>query len=118
MAEIMDRVEVVGQNRPALLPNTTYIRCNFAQAEPGTKIGEGVPGLRFVQCNLVNCVVPDDAVVERCCTAQVEPSPPISEAERKRQRIEELRGLRVILLARANEEADRAEAEADRLEGR
>lgn len=45
---------------------------NFAQVLPGTAIFEGVTGLTFRGCNLVNCVVPVDAVVEKCNTAQVD----------------------------------------------
>ena len=37
---------------------------NFTQGVPHTKIYEGVNGLTFRNCNLLNCDVPEDAVVE------------------------------------------------------
>jgi hypothetical protein len=37
--------------------------CNFSQAEPHTRIGEGATGLTFTHCNLNNCDVPPDADV-------------------------------------------------------
>ena len=46
-------------------------RCNLSQHTPGTAIASGVTGLTFRDCNLVNCSVPGDAVVEHCNTTQV-----------------------------------------------
>ena len=43
---------------------------NFSQIQPHTMIGEGVTGLVFRKCNLVNCDVPEGAVVEQCNTCQ------------------------------------------------
>jgi hypothetical protein len=43
---------------------------NLTQILPHTPIGEGVTGLRFVSCNLLNCDVPEDATVEDCLTVQ------------------------------------------------
>ncbi len=37
---------------------------NFTQGAPHTKIYEGQAGLTFRNCNLLNCDVPGDAVVE------------------------------------------------------
>ncbi len=42
----------------------TFIGCNLAQATPHTSICSGARGLRFVNCNLTNCDVPDDAVID------------------------------------------------------
>ena len=39
---------------------------NFTQAKPHTKVFEGVTGLVFKNCNLLNCDLPDDAKVEDC----------------------------------------------------
>ena len=41
-----------------------FERYNFCQAVPHTKIFEGKKGLVFRNCNLTNCDVPEDAVVE------------------------------------------------------
>ena len=43
---------------------------NFSQLQPHTMIGEGVSGLVFKSCNLVNCDVPEDATVEKCNNCQ------------------------------------------------
>lgn len=40
--------------------------CNFVQAQPHTKIFEGVTSLTFKKCNLMNCDVPPDAIVDDC----------------------------------------------------
>lgn len=37
---------------------------NLTQLQPHTAIGEGVTGLTFRNCNLLNCDVPADAVIE------------------------------------------------------
>jgi len=44
---------------------------NLSQLVPGTPIFHGVKGLRFLRCNLTNCIVPEDAEVVDCNTAQV-----------------------------------------------
>jgi len=48
----------------------TFESCNFSQPIPHTKICEGYTGLTFVSCNLANCDVPPDAVVENCGVRQ------------------------------------------------
>lgn len=45
---------------------------NFAQEQPFTPIFAGRFGLTFVDCNLVNCVVPDGSIVTGCNTTQVD----------------------------------------------
>lgn len=45
--------------------------CNFTQLLPHTKIFEGVTGLVFRKCNLVNCDVPVDAVIDDCLRSQI-----------------------------------------------
>jgi len=47
-----------------------FVDCNFAQAVPHTAICEGLTGLTFIRCNLVNCDVPGDSVIEKCNTIQ------------------------------------------------
>jgi len=43
---------------------------NFMQAVPNTEIFQGVEGLVFKKCNLVNCKLPEDAKVEDCLHIQ------------------------------------------------
>lgn len=45
---------------------------NFTQLFPHTKILEGVKGLRFIDCNLVNCDIPEDAETIGCLRAQID----------------------------------------------
>lgn len=44
----------------------TFERYNFMQAQPHTALFAGVTGLTFRKCNLVNCDVPVDAVIDDC----------------------------------------------------
>ena len=37
---------------------------NFIQQYPHTKIFEGKTGLKFINCNLTNCSLPEDAITE------------------------------------------------------
>ena len=46
--------------------------CNLTQLSPMTVICEGIAKLTFRSCNLLNCKIPDDAVVDDCLTAQVD----------------------------------------------
>lgn len=41
-----------------------FVNCNFSQKEPHTAIFTGKTGLTFRNCNLVNCDIPADSVVE------------------------------------------------------
>lgn len=43
-----------------------FIRDNFTQMFPHTKLFEGKTGLRFINCKMVNCDLPPDAVCEDC----------------------------------------------------
>lgn len=49
-----------------------FICCNFAQKFPYTKIFEGNSELIFRRCNLTNCDIPKDSVIDICQTRQVE----------------------------------------------
>ena len=40
-----------------------FVNVNFTRAVPNTKIFEGVTGLVFNNCNLMNCDVPEDAEI-------------------------------------------------------
>ena len=44
---------------------------NFTQPTPWTPIAEGVSGLTFRDCNLVNCLPPSDSVAEGCNVVQI-----------------------------------------------
>lgn len=54
--------------QPTFEQGQTVEGWNLTQLQPHTAIGGGVSGLRFVNCNLLNCDVPADAVVESCLT--------------------------------------------------
>lgn len=41
-----------------------FEHCNFSRSVPHTVILTGITGLTFTQCNLVNCDVPGDAVID------------------------------------------------------
>jgi len=43
---------------------------NLSQINPNTKIGEGMTGLIFNNCNLVNCDIPPDAITGGCLHIQ------------------------------------------------
>ena len=51
---------------PAVANGHKFAMDNFLQAEPHTKILEGVTGLQFENCNLTNCDIPADAVTDSC----------------------------------------------------
>lgn len=55
-----------GLSLPTANNGDTFEYYNFMQAQPHTKIFEGVTGLTFRKCNLVNCDVPVDAIIEDC----------------------------------------------------
>jgi hypothetical protein len=46
--------------------------CNFCQLVPHTVIYAGETGLTFRNCNLTNCDVPGDSIIECCLRIQVE----------------------------------------------
>jgi hypothetical protein len=46
--------------------------CNFCQLVPHTAIYAGESSLTFRNCNLTNCDVPGDSVIDRCLRVQVE----------------------------------------------
>lgn len=48
---------------PAFQNGDEIISCNLMQALPHTLIGNGKIGLKFHDCNMVNCDVPPDAIV-------------------------------------------------------
>ena len=48
----------------------TFEQCNFVQANLNTPVLAGYTGLTFIACNLMNCSVPGDAVIDDCLTLQ------------------------------------------------
>ena len=46
----------------------SFRNCNLMQKLPHTKVFEFCADLVFRDCNLVNCDVPPDSIVERCLT--------------------------------------------------
>lgn len=61
-----------GKPLPQVENGTTIEGWNLCQKLPHTKIFEGVTGLTFRNCNLINCDVPPDAVIEFCNRTQME----------------------------------------------
>jgi len=55
---------------PSVTNNHVFDGCNFSQAEPNTIIFAGVSGLTFRRCNLSNCQLPADAIIEDCLRIQ------------------------------------------------
>ena len=51
---------------PSVNNGHVFEGCNLTQKDPHTKIYEGVTGLIFRKCNLMNCDVPADATIEDC----------------------------------------------------
>jgi hypothetical protein len=52
------------RQQPELEPGSVLVGCNCAQEQPHTPFGHGVPGLVFIRCNLTNCDLPLDAVLD------------------------------------------------------
>lgn len=51
---------------PTVENNHTFTGDNFLQLSPHTEILSGVSGLTFVNCNLTNCDIPQDAECIGC----------------------------------------------------
>jgi hypothetical protein len=50
----------------------TIEQCNLSQILPNTSICSGITGLTFRNCNLTNCSIPEDAIVEDCNITQID----------------------------------------------
>src|SRR5574343_1021719 len=61
-----------GRPLPEAQNGEVFESINFTQMLPHTKIFEGVQGLIFRKCNLINCDVPIGAVVESCLVAHID----------------------------------------------
>lgn len=55
---------------PSCGEDDVFEDCNIAQKEPHTAIGSDISGLSFKGCNLFNCDIPEDAIVEDCLVIQ------------------------------------------------
>jgi len=65
MAEIKDKNYSFAHFSKAVPSNGDhFINCNLTQPQPNTAIFSSITGLRFTRCNLCNCNVPGDAVLE------------------------------------------------------
>ncbi len=51
---------------PTVQNGHRFVRDNFTQVQPHTKIFEGITGLTFEGCALLNCDVPSDATLIDC----------------------------------------------------
>ena len=58
-------------SQPVFKDGDEVVSCNLAQDAPHTKIAEGVKGLSFVACNLINCDLPLDAVLKDCLSVHI-----------------------------------------------
>ena len=56
---------------PKFREGDVFEDCNLAQEEPNTPVATGAKGLIFRRCNLVNCDLPPDAVIESSLHCQV-----------------------------------------------
>jgi len=56
--------------KPTCNSGDTFTGCNLTQAQMDTPICVGKTGLTFIRCNLINCIVPADSVVQDCNTAK------------------------------------------------
>lgn len=54
--------------QPIAENNQVFENANFSQVLPHTVVCAGITGLVFRNCNLLNCDVPADAVIESCLT--------------------------------------------------
>jgi len=58
----------------------TFEDCNLTRPVPA-RIFVGKKGLRFVRCNMTNCIPPKDSVMDHCNCAQVKFSRKVFEAD-------------------------------------
>lgn len=49
-----------------------FINCNLIQINPYTPIFLGRNNLSFVGCNMINCSLPVDSIIENCNIAQID----------------------------------------------
>jgi len=69
---MLHQAENYSWKTPTVSDGDEFIMCNLVQETPLSDIFNGVTGLKFYRCNLVNIKLPPDAQVELCNTAQIE----------------------------------------------
>ena len=57
---------------PTANDGDTFKYCNFSQLNPDTEILKDNQNLTFIECNLINCIVPPDSKVVSCNTCKKE----------------------------------------------
>lgn len=55
---------MTGRTFPKIQNGHVFVGDNFIQKEPNTEILDGYTGLKFINCNLTNCKLPEDAIIE------------------------------------------------------
>lgn len=55
---------MTGRTFPKIQNGHVFTGDNFIQKEPNTEILAGYTGLKFINCNLTNCKLPEDAITE------------------------------------------------------
>ena len=56
---------------PEFQSGDTFVHCYFTRFAPHTKVMEGLTGLTFIGCGLINCDLPEDAEIDdKCNTSQ------------------------------------------------
>lgn len=70
-----------GQEVSAFEDGDVLEDCNCTQDAPHTPFGEGVKGLVFRRCSLINCDLPADAVVEGGCHVHLRKAKKMKEVE-------------------------------------
>ena len=58
--------------QPSVNAGDTIDRCNCSQLSPGTPVCAGISSLKFIESNLVNCILPIDAQFDGCNRAQID----------------------------------------------
>lgn len=62
----LERLELLGAQ-----PGDIFEHVNFSQLVPHTSILSGISNLTFIQCNLVNCDLPGDAIINGGNSTQI-----------------------------------------------
>lgn len=55
---------MTGRTFPKIQNGHVFTGDNFIQKEPNTAIFVGITKLKFINCNLTNCKLPEDTIVE------------------------------------------------------
>ena len=69
--QVINAVDVNPETVITVNNGDKFIGCNFMQTTQNTTIFSGKTGLQFVDCNLINCVLPGDSKVSQCNIAKL-----------------------------------------------